>query len=195
MNDISYIEGISLIDDLTIHHWEMLCILYNANKKIFNDSITFISDLLEWRIEEKTTFTAFNMTRRKIDDKRNTIQDDTGLLGLTCLNLDDDSVILTEGVSDFFSTKLLFPDKNVLGLTTLSTSFFGKMFLINVFKNFIIMSDNDFSKKVNTGINNSLSLSKLLNNYGRTKVITPPLPNKDITDYLISNIKVNRTIL
>ena len=60
----------------------------------------------------------FSMARSITSHQRNTKVDKYGILGVSLLNLKDTSVILTEGVSDFFTAKILCPDRNVLGVTT-----------------------------------------------------------------------------
>ena len=131
------------------------------------------------------------MTRSCVNFYRITHKDTFGLLGLSLINLKDDRVILTEGVSDYFTAKLLCPNINVLGITTLSGSEVAKTILLNLFNKFIICADNDTTAEVNTGMRNAQNLSNLLKEYNKSvKIFTPQTGFKDITDNLIYCLKL-----
>lgn len=54
--------------------------------------------------------------REVFGPRRSTSIDRYGLIGLSALNLRSRQIVLTEGVSDFLSFKMCYPDLNVLGI-------------------------------------------------------------------------------
>jgi len=166
---------------LTYHHWEVLRSIWKSG------SVSFSNDGFYWKIQEVLDGeTVFSMTRSLASLQRNTEQDKYGLLGVSLLNLQDKSVILTEGVSDYFTAKILCPDRNVLGVTTLGGSSSAKKILLSLFDSFLICSDSD-----STGIINSSKWKRLLNSYNKSvSVFLPPTGAKDITESFIFNLKL-----
>lgn len=180
--------------DLSKPNWDILLTLWNSN---FHHSSVIFSYYqhpqfgLSWLITESLSSGSFSMTRSLITRQRNTISDSFGLLGLSLINPKDDRVILTEGVSDFFTAKLLCPNSNVLGVTTLGGSSLAKLLLLNLFNKFIICSDNDSNTSKNTGLNNSFNWKSFLQSYNKTvQVFLPLYPHKDISDNFIFNLKL-----
>lgn len=177
-------------------NWDVLQQIYNLNRDLFG-SITFDKvedprDGICWRIKESVADGNFLMQRSCITKQRNTIEDTYGLLGLSLIDPKDDSVILTEGVSDFFTAKFLEPTRNVLGVTTLSGSVTAKKLILSLFNKILICSDNDALAERNTGITNSAAMRKFYSNYLKSVTIFTPQPGfKDITDNLIFNLKIS----
>lgn len=163
-------------------NWSILSCLFNGRYP----TISFSVEEADWVIRE--TFESevvFELQRNVLTMNRRTIQDKYGLLGVSLLNLDDKSVILTEGVSDYITAKMCYPDKNVLGVTTLGGSRFAKAILINCFDVFTFIADND-----NTGIKNVFRWKQFLTNYGKdVNIIQPEASFKDVTDEFIFNLK------
>jgi hypothetical protein len=148
--------------------------------------------ILSEKINEKEIF---QLKRNKVNQQRITITDEYGLIGLSLIDPENRECILTEGVSDFFTTKMLFKDRNVLGLTTLSTSGLGKSILISLFDHFDIITDNDVESTDNRGTKNASNLRKfLISNNKNAKIRIPENPFKDITDQFIFNLKINALI-
>ena len=167
-------------------NWPILMELWNC----FNprSSVRFFTHQLSWCITEQfNSRPCFFMERDSISKDRNTIIDEYGLLGLSLIDLKQKSVIITEGVSDFFSVKLLCPYRNVLGVTTLGGSRNAKALLLNLFDTFTICADND-----ETGLKNAARWKNFLESYGKqVNIFSSPL-GKDITDSFIFNIKLNQ---
>lgn len=178
-------------------NWDHLMYLVNNNKTLF-PKIDFtetsnLDDGRMWQIREFVGEESFVMQRSMIKGHRNTIKDLYGLIGLSSINPKDTSVILTEGVSDYFTAKLLEPKRNVLGVTTLSGSTTAKKILINLFDNFLICADNDATSSKNTGVSNAYNLKKFLESFGKSVTIfTPQVGFKDITDNFVFNLKLNQ---
>lgn len=182
--------------DKNRQNWDNLIALYNNVNKV--DSITYESCLdskkgFVWKIEERIGGNvSFELIRDKITKNRYTNIDEYGLLGLSVINPSDRSVILTEGVSDYFSARFLCPNKNVLGVTTLGGSRIAKIILVNMFDTFCICSDNDTKGERNTGFTNSNRFKSFLESYGKKVYIyIPQSPYKDISDNLIAKLVYN----
>lgn len=148
---------------------------------------SFVSDGFSWKIEEVLEGeSVFSMTRSFVTLQRLTDHDKYGLLGVSLLNLSDSSVIITEGVSDYFTAKILCPDRNVLGVTTLGGSSAARKILLSLFNSFCICADNDA-----TGLRNATNWKQFLQRYNKSVTIfTPPAGFKDITDSFIFNLKL-----
>lgn len=137
----------------------------------------------------------FILHRNQATAQRITESDSLGLVGFSSLNLKDTRVYLTEGVSDFLTMKLLHPNMNVLGLTTLSGSVKAKKVLCSLFDSFCIISDNDNSAthhaevSVNTGVSNAIRLRKFLLSHGKqVKIKLPSTGFKDITEEFLFEV-------
>lgn len=126
--------------------------------------------------------------------KRLTFMDAFGIIGVASLNLKDSSVILTEGVSDFITMKLCYPNSNVLGFTTLSGNRVAKSIVLSLFDSATIISDNDFQKEEgNTGILNAFHIKDLFMSFGKKATIEiPEYPYKDITQLFINQLRLQR---
>lgn len=166
---------------LTYHHWEVLRSIWKPS------TITFENDGFFWKIQESVDgVTTFSMNRSLVNLQRKTELDTYGLLGVSLLNLQDKSVILTEGVSDYFTAKILCPARNVLGVTTLGGSSAAKKILLALFDSFLICSDSD-----STGLTNSSKWKRFLMMYNKqVSIFLPPTGCKDITESFIFNLKM-----
>lgn len=178
--------------DLSRPNWDILT-------DINNTGVAFESYLdarkgFAWRIEESVGGeVAFKLVRDKMTMNRFTDADKYGLLGLSEINVSDRRVVLTEGVSDFFTARYLCGGNNVLGVTTLSGSKAAKAILVNMFDEFIICSDNDAKAERNTGLTNSSRFRSFLEGYGKkVSVFIPADGYKDITDNFIGLLKNGR---
>lgn len=177
--------------DLNRHNWDILSDIYKGG-------ILFESQLdprkgFIWRMSEKIDQEeVFDLVRDKITLNRFTNTDKYGLLGLSQINLKDRNVILTEGVSDYFTAKILCPEENVLGVTTLTGSHTAKAILVNMFDSFILCSDNDTGKERNTGMTNSSRFREFLESYHKkVRVFLPADGYKDISDNYIAKLRDN----
>lgn len=169
--------------------WEVLRILWNIYNP--NSTIKFTLDDLGWRISESFTGPPhFELRRDVISLRRYTDIDIYGVLGLSLINPQKPTVILTEGVSDYISTKLLYPDTNVLGITQLGGSDTAKLLLLSLFDKFIICVDND-----EAGLKNGLNWKNFLLPYNKqVKLWKTQAPHcKDVTDEFLLNLKIDST--
>lgn len=144
--------------------------------------LNFNSLLDKWQIVEafKGNPPHLIYERNKLSLDRKTVVDDYSCIGLSSV-AQRDSVILTEGVSDYFTAFLLFKDTDldVLGLTKLGGNNFSKSFILSVYKNIFIIADND-----GTGIKNASNMSMFYKSYGKkVKIIIPQA--KDLTDQVL----------
>ena len=179
--------------DRNASNWDNLITIYNGVNKV--PSITFENTLdvhkgFVWKIRETIgDRCVFELMRDKMLRNRYTNIDEYGLLGLSIINPKDRSVILTEGVSDYFSAKFLCPDRNVLGVTTLGGSRIAKMILVNMFDTFCICSDNDTKGERNTGLTNSNKFKMFLEGYNkRIYIFIPETGYKDVSDNLFGKL-------
>ena len=177
--------------NLNRHNWDILSDIYGGD-------IVFRSYLdprkgFAWRITETLDGeTVFDLVRDKMTLNRYTNVDKYGLLGLSAIDKADRSVILTEGVSDYFTAKILCPDRNVLGVTTLTGSRTAKTILVNLFDTYIICTDNDTGKERNTGYTNSSRFREFLESYGKNvNIFLPADGYKDISDNFIGKLRQN----
>lgn len=183
---------IELDFELKVHHWSIL-------ERLFNDKyesiklITSTENLVPvWELTETLEGEViFNLIRNKITSQRITKVDMYGLLGVSLLDLSKKQVGLTEGVSDYITAKLLYPNDNILGMTTLSGSTKSKLIYTTLFDDFVLLSDNDTSKEKNTGVTNTMNMRKSLVEEGKTvKVEMPDYRFKDITENFIQQLKI-----
>ena len=188
--------------DLNRHNWDILSEIYNSDGFCpYIDprkGIVFRPYLdphrgFAWRITETLDgVTVFDLVRDKITLSRCTVTDTYGLLGLSAINKADRTVILTEGVSDYFTAKIICPESNVLGVTTLTGSHIAKTVLVNLFDTFTICTDNDTGKEYNTGYANSSRFREFLESYGKTvKIFLPSDGYKDLSDNFIGKMRQN----
>lgn len=178
--------------DLNRPNWDIL-------SDINNTTISFKSFLdvkkgFAWRITESMDDDVlFDLVRDKMKMNRYTNIDKYGLLGLSNINTHDRRVILTEGVSDYFTAKYLCPNNNVLGVTTLGGSKVARAILISMFDEFIICSDNDTKSERNTGMTNSSKFKMFLEKYNKkVYIFIPSAGYKDISDNFIGLLRNGR---
>jgi len=179
--------------DSTAHNWDNLLKLYNTLNKVPTIEFSAYLDARKgfvWRIRETMDDECiFELIRDKVLKNRYTNIDKYGLLGLSIINPLDRSVILTEGVSDYFSAKFLCPDRNVLGVTTLGGSKIAKTILVNMFDEFCICSDNDTKGERNTGFTNANKFKQFLEEYNkRVYIFIPVTGYKDVSDNLMGKL-------
>lgn len=179
--------------DRNATNWDNLIAIYNGVCKV--PTITFESTLdvhkgFIWKIQEKIgSDVVFELFRDKMLRNRYTNVDKYGLLGMSIINPKDRSVVLTEGVSDYFTARFLCPNRNVLGVTTLGGNKTAKTILVNMFDEFCICSDNDTKGERNTGYTNSSRFKSFLESYGKkVYVFLPQSDCKDISDNLFKII-------
>ena len=170
--------------------WDSLLALCNVN----NIGIKFYYKNYKlqkhWFIEESLKDINLVFCRNVITKQRDTIQDDCGCIGFSTINLNDRRVYLTEGVSDFITVKLTHPNYNVLGMTTLSGNAIARSIVLSCFDSIIIVSDNDFNSKENTGLQNARKMLKFYSSYGKkVKIMIPDIGFKDITDQFMFQLK------
>lgn len=122
--------------------------------------------------------------------RRSTSIDRYGLIGLSALNFQSRQIVLTEGVSDFLSFKMCYPDLNVLGFTTLGGNLKSTKILLTLSDELILISDNDFGKEKNTGLINAMELKTYYESKGKkVSVLFPSAPHKDITQQIMFELK------
>lgn len=128
--------------------------------------------------------------REVFGPRRSTSIDRYGLIGLSALNLRSRQIVLTEGVSDFLSFKMCYPDLNVLGFTTLGGNLKSTKILLTLSDELILISDNDFGKERNTGLINVMELKTYYESKGKkVSVLFPSAPHKDITQQIMFELK------
>lgn len=128
--------------------------------------------------------------REVFGPRRSTSIDRYGLIGLSALNLQSRQIVLTEGVSDFLSFKMCYPDLNVLGFTTLGGNLKSTKILLTLSDELILISDNDFGKEKNTGLINAMELKTYYESKGKkVSVLFPSAPHKDITQQIMFELK------
>lgn len=128
--------------------------------------------------------------REVFGPRRSTSIDRYGLIGLSALNLRSRQIVLTEGVSDFLSFKMCYPDLNVLGFTTLGGNLKSTKILLTISDELILISDNDFGKEKNTGLINVMELKTYYESKGKkVSVLFPSAPHKDITQQIMFELK------
>lgn len=173
------------------HHWDVLRELW----EIYGDArVGFEKRISDeegyvWEIRESVAGEQYHMRRNCLTLQRITLSDPYGLLGLSLVNPHDGRVILTEGVSDFFTVKLLHPTLNVLGVTTLGANRKATQLLLNLFDYFLYCADNDSGSSVNTGLTTSLRLKQVCMEYSKKFSIFVPSQGKDVTELFMSGLK------
>lgn len=169
------------------HHWNVLSYLWtNLSSSSISFVQTFSSEGFIWDIREFVAYKDFHLTRNCISLQRITISDPFGLIGLSLVNPRSDFVVITEGVSDFFTVKLLLPSVNVLGFTTLGGNSVARTLVLNLFNNIVYCADNDLGS--NTGLNAAFRLKSFLEQYQKSVKIIQPVLGKDMSDNLIYNL-------
>lgn len=172
--------------------WEVLRMLWNHF--YVDNSLHFNLDEKGWRIQESFQGEEefFSLRRDVISLRRYTDKDEYGLLGLSLINPQSRTCAITEGVSDYITLKLLKPNSNVLGVTTLGGSSIARKILISLFDNIIIIADND-----ETGLKNASKWRKFLVSYGKkVKLWRTTNPRfKDITDQFLFNLRIDSSHL
>lgn len=122
--------------------------------------------------------------------RRSTSIDRYGLIGLSSLNLESRQIVLTEGVSDFLSFKMCYPNLNVLGFTTLGGNLKSTKIILSLSDELVFVSDNDFGKEKNTGLINAMELKTYYEGRGKkVSVLFPTAPHKDITQQIMFELK------
>lgn len=187
LNDIDErIDSLPVIDCPFSHRWTFLLIL--AKGAVGNVRFTF--DFPYFKIDEYIGDThSFEFIRDCVTFNRYTKENKFGLIGLSNINPKDDTVIITEGVSDYLVTKMLYPEMNVLGNTTLTGNGMAKFINVNLFNKFIIVSDNDSGKEFNTGLNAANNLKAFFEGYGK-EAIVHIMDDKDILNYVYQSYKL-----
>lgn len=174
--------------------WTTLC-KYAKHLNTISFSIIQQGNEPLWNITEKfadkgITTTLFDFTRSCITLNRRTNINLLGMLGLTALDFSNPSIIITEGVSDFFSIKLLNPTLNVLGITNLGGSTLVKQFLITYFSKIVIVADSD-----SAGVKTAISYQKFFSSHSIKSAIYIP-SRKDISqEILLTNVNVESKLL
>lgn len=157
---------------------------YLAENPIKGFSVSQVPNVIPyWVIEEQVGIYQFKM-RRFISGKRLTDHDDLGLIGLNSLDLKDRHCFLTEGVTDFITKKLHFPNSNVLGVLNLSGSATARQILRYLFDSYTIIMDND-----TTGVKNASNFRRILTSmYKTVKFELPPYQSKDYSEYFLNHV-------
>lgn len=188
LNPRELTERIDSIPDVGVdfnHRWTLLERLYkDVDSDVF---FRYDEEHMRWIIQEEMDgCVTFHLERDVITFQRYTDIDAWGVIGLSKVNLEDNSVLITEGVSDYLILKYLYPERNVLGTTRLTGSNLSKYILVNLFKYVTLFSDNDSLASRNVGVEASEKLSGFLNSYNiKTNIVL--LPTKDILDYVYSS--------
>lgn len=132
----------------------------------------------------------FWFERDVIGPRRFTSIDYYGLVGLSAFNLGVRTAILTEGVSDFLTMKMCYPNDNILGFTTLGGNIKSTKILLTLADRIFLIGDNDSGKERNTGILNVMHLKEVYESYGKeVKVWVPEAPYKDVTEKIFDTLK------
>lgn len=126
----------------------------------------------------------FILQRDLLTFQRKTLKDTYGILGLSLIDPSNSSVFITEGVSDYFTAKLLLPNSNVLAFTTLGGSSLSKTLVLSLFNSITLIQDND-----STGRSNSTNLSTFFKSYNKSVYIFSPPVYKDLSESFIQSLK------
>lgn len=179
LNDL-YIGNVSLPAPLRNEkEWDWLLRLW-ADKY---PSVKFSLDPVSqngpvWHISESCDSFYFDMVRSVLDAQRLTNRNDLGCIGFSLINPQDKKVIITEGVSDYFTVKLLCPQSNVLGFTTLGGTSASKAIVVSLFDSITYCADND-----EAGLSAGMKVKAFFESYGKpVNVFTAPTPYKDVTE-------------
>lgn len=116
----------------------------------------------------------FELTRY-FSGKRITEVDKLGFVGVTTTDLNNKTLLITEGISDFLSTKSQFLELNVWGKTKLGLSYLQIHAIKSMFNKVLFIADND-----TTGIKKAFEAQSKLTRAGVKSDIFLPR-NKDIT--------------
>lgn len=161
-----------------LFRWDYLQREYTS--KFTHSDLKFTSDPYEWRMHE--TFggkTTLDYVRNKVSLDRKTVTDLYSMIGLSNLKYGD-SVILTEGVSDYFTAYLTLGSYlDVIGFTKLGGSELSRVFVKSSYKNVFIMADSD-----EVGLNNALRLKQY---FAPSSYIVSVNPAKDLTAYILDS--------
>lgn len=144
-------------------------------------------------VERIGNYTTLWFSRHLFGPTRTMYIDRFGAVGVSSLDVRDSRVILTEGVSDFITMKLLYPDRNVLGFTTLGGNRYATKIVLSLFDDITVCSDNDMGSSArNTGITNAYRLRLQYERYGRrVRIVLPESGCKDMTDQFLSELRLN----
>lgn len=143
-----------------------------------------------WILQENASdWVLFRMSRSILFGSRKTEFDRYGVIGLGAVDLGCRELILTEGVSDYISAKLLFPDVNVLGFTKLGGTVLARSIVLSIADRVVICSDNDSEAERNTGMKNAYGIMNWLRDNDVTASIWLP-EAKDLSDTLLERIKI-----
>lgn len=193
--DVSILKSVSASVDLNDPQWLLLDNLFNALKPKYKWCESFRvgrfikSDAVEV-VENVGSTSIFWYQRNIVGSRRITTIDRYGLIGLSTLNLKNRTICVTEGVSDFLTMKMCYPQYNVLGFTTLGGNIKSTKILLSLADHLVFICDNDMLKDKNTGLSNGLSLKTFYEGKGKkVTLLLPNAPNKDITQQIISQLK------
>lgn len=171
--------------DPSQHSWDFLLSNWSSSP-----SLSIVEDPSQgslWKIEEHCGPYSFIYTRSRLNHYRTTIQDDLGLIGFSQINPQSDHVIITEGVSDYFTARLLCPTTNVLGFTNLGGNRKARAIVLSLFSKIIYCCDNDAA-----GLSAGSNIKSFFESYSKSvRLFTAPAPAKDLTESLILNLKSN----
>lgn len=90
-----------------------------------------------------------------------------GVIGLGSYNFSDRRVLLTEGVSDYLSVRMMYPGLNVLGNLSLGGSESSRRLLLSISDEIYYFSDNDMGRGGNVGLGASLGMRDFYRGYGK----------------------------
>lgn len=169
------------------HEWDILLRLWV--QRYSSPSFSYFEDANgpQWLLCEEVGGYGFRMRRNRISQARFTDVDDLGLVGLSMVNPQDDRVIITEGVSDYMTAKLLCPGCNVVGFTTLCGSVVAKRIIGSLFRKIIYCCDADA-----TGRGAGRRIKEYFGGLGCVvSLFEPPSGFKDITEAFLFNIRLS----
>ena len=153
-------------------------------------SITRESMDSKWILQETASdWLLFRMNRSVLFGSRRTEFDRYGVIGLGAVDLNCRELILTEGVSDYITAKLLFPDVNVLGFTKLGGTVLARSIVLSIADRVVICSDNDSEADRNTGMRNSTGIMNWLRDNDVMASIWLP-ECKDLSDTFLERVKI-----
>lgn len=122
---------------------------------------------------------------------KNTYIDRFGLVGLSLIDYNDRSVLITEGVSDYLSAKMIWPERNVLGFTTLGGSRKARKIICSLFDQITYICDDDNHKGVvNTGLRAGGRVVQFYRRYGKdVRLLLPSVGYNDLTEEFMSKLR------
>jgi hypothetical protein len=154
-------------------------------------SLTVAKELYGYSLIEQLEEISFEFVKYNKGFK-STKYDQLGFVGFSLINLEDPTIVMTEGVSDYLSVKACNPHLNVIGLLNLAGNRLARTFLVSCFRNFVYIHDNDAP-----GIQAARRLESFLREQvsgAQVILIKPNLGYKDAAEQIFTDYKLRHPL-